>query len=64
MVGKTGCRKRGQRDLSTFEILIVNVAFDQQPMTNEFVTAPLVRADRFASVVIVFEHGIVLETRV
>ena len=33
-------------------------------MADEFVSAPLVCADGFASVVIVFEHGIVLETRI
>ena len=46
------------------KILVVNVAFDERPMPHKLEAAPLVCADRFASVVIVFENGIVLEARV
>jgi hypothetical protein len=50
--------------LPSGEILMVNVAFDQRPMTHQFKPATLVGTDRLASVVVVFKHGIMLETGV
>jgi hypothetical protein len=46
------------------EILVVNVAFDERPMANELVAAPLIESDGFASLVIVLQNGIMLEAGV
>ncbi len=46
------------------KILIMNIALNERPVPNEFVSSPLIRADGLAGMVIIFEHGIVLETGV
>ncbi len=46
------------------KILVVNVALDERPMPHKLEAAPLVGANRFASIVVVFENCIVLEARV
>ena len=43
------------------EILVVNVAFNQRPVAYNIVPSSLIGPDGFASVVIIFEHCIVLE---
>jgi hypothetical protein len=46
------------------KILMMNVPLDEGPMPNSFISTPLVGTDCLTRIMIVLEHGIMLEPRV